>query len=119
MAPSPSSPLPPYTVDPSRQHFEPPVGLCISRYRLVKRLGAGHFSVAYLATPHPDTGSVPVDETREDRVVIKLLRGTDGHDEAVFEAERGNLQKANKAPPQARVVRLVEAWVEAETRADA
>ena len=106
-------------IDPSdEQHFQPPIGLCVGKFRLVKLLGLGAFSIAYLATPLlPDGVSavVPshvIDKTREYLVVVKLLRGELGHDQNVFNDERENLWKASKTRPEARVVRLVKGWVE-------
>jgi tetratricopeptide (TPR) repeat protein len=89
-------------MDPSHEDFEPPVGSRAGAYQLTKRLGSGAFGVVYLG--RGDDGS---------EVALKLLRGPYGHDEDVFEQEMQGLKKAGKAPPEARVVRLVAGWQEA------
>lgn len=89
-------------MDPSCGNFQPPAGTRAGAYELVKVLGRGAFGLVYLG--RGDNGN---------EVAVKLLRGECGHNHDVFTKEVEGLKKACNAPPEARVVRLVEAWQDA------
>lgn len=121
--------------NPSDEHFSP-LGEVLGQYRTIRELGAGAFGVVYEAT-HPDRAdsvalkvsissaahfsrctNAELDTGPERALLIdsiampqQVFRGR-GHSKNDFEEEVVNLRKALATPPDTRVVRLVDSFID-------